>query len=182
MVGALPALWLLYATPSRDGGLGAVDAPAAEVALEGAGGSDELEEAEATPPPPPGVPPIQIDARTETETIRLEPGEHQGLLPLEVAFELRSDHAFPDLRLRLFDEAGRMVPGEESITVGEGTRATWRPSAPLIPGTAYKLVVDGQAGQHLVDAGGERFAQGIFSFRTEGEKPAPPPSRRRGRR
>lgn len=182
VVGALPALWLLRPAPFAGGELVAVASDEGLPGGGGDGGGSQEEEAPPPPPPAPGALPARVEVRTEAHTLPLEPGDQPTRLPLDVSFELRSDHAFPDLRLRLFDEAQRLVPGEESAVVGEGTRATLRPGAPLIPGTTYKLVVDGQAGRELVDAAGERFAPEIFSFRTEGEKPPPPPARRRGRR
>lgn len=150
-------------------------------AADGSSGSDGSVAEEAPPPPAPGELPIVVSARTEDRTIALRQGDNEERLPTEVAFELRSERAFPDLRMRLFDERGRLVPSEESATVGDGTTYTLRPSAPLITGSAYKLVVDSQEGSQPRDVEGESYAPASFSFQTEGEKP-PPPRRRRGRR
>lgn len=77
-----------------------------------------------------------------------------------------------DVRIRLFDEAHRLVPSRDWLAIkASQTRYLLMPEAELIPGTKYFLRVDG-----LVDAlptanDGTTYRNTRISFLTSGEKP-----------
>ncbi|AKU90948.1 hypothetical protein AKJ08_1335 [Vulgatibacter incomptus] len=96
-------------------------------------------------------------------------------IPAEATIVLTSEHALTDLRIRLVDEAGKLVPSDDRATIGKGTRYELRPQGGLVTGTRYRLLVDGNSSSHPSSVDGTTFAGRSFSFRTAGEKPAPPP-------
>lgn len=98
----------------------------------------------------------------------------EGVAP-ESTIMLRSELALVDLRVRLLDENGKLVPTRDRATVGKGTSYEVRPAEPLVTGTNYRLEIDGQKARHPTDVEGTTYAVRTFAFRTSGEKPPPPP-------
>ncbi len=142
--------------------------------------------AEATPQSKPERPiPVQILARGwDGEEVSLNGEEPIGDVPPTAQLVLSSEEALVDLRIRLRDEAGSLVPSNDRATVGQGTLYELRPRDPLLPGTTYRLLIDGQRSPFAKDAAGQSYAPRTLTFRTAGEKPPPPPpaKKRRGRR
>jgi len=135
-------------------------------------------EAAAEAPAPKEAPalPVHVEARPAAG----EPVAFAAELPAEsVAPEstivVSSDHALVDLRVRLLDEGGKLVPTRDRATIGKGTVYEVRPAEPLVTGTAYRLEIDGQRQRQPSDVAGTAYAPQSFAFRTAGEKPAPPP-------
>jgi hypothetical protein len=116
----------------------------------------------------------QLQAIPVSETPATLEGEVEAL-------RIVSAHALVDLRVRLLDEAGRLVPAKDEAHVGKGTRYELHPSQPLTPGTVYRVAVDGQEGSNPVDVAAISFAPVTIAFRTAGEKPAPPPPQQKKR-
>lgn len=151
----------------------------------------EQEEQPPAEPPPPEPVPVEVEANldedeeTPASSSRLAGGpDAEDRAPPEAWFLVRSEHALPQLRVRLFDEAGRMVPTQDEAQVGQGSRYRLHPSEPLVPGSLYRLVIDSQEGANLRDVDGTVYLPRTLPFRTLGEKPTPtsPPKRHRGRR
>lgn len=137
--------------------------------------------------PAPPAEPLPIAAEVvppEGEAIPLLTDGPTEKIPPESTIRLRSERALTDLRVRLLDEAGKLVPTRDRGSVGEGTRYEIRPVEPLITGSAYRLIVDGQYERFAKDLEGTSYATLELHFRTDGEKPPPPPppKPKRGRR
>lgn len=98
----------------------------------------------------------------------------EGVAP-ESTIVLSSELALVDLRVRLLDENGKLVPTRDRATVGKGTSYEVRPAQPLVTGTNYRIEIDGQRARNPADVEGTSYAVRTFTFRTSGEKPPPPP-------
>lgn len=107
-------------------------------------------------------------------------GDDTTIAP-EASFRLWSERALVDLRIRLRDERGKLVPTRDQLTVGEGTVYVIRPQSPLAPGSKFELFIDGQDGPSPQDLEGTAYATLSITFRTSGEKPPPPPKVRKRR-
>lgn len=153
--------------------------PPAEPAQEETAGA----EPEEVVPAPPRPIPVSVEIHSEERVARLEAeGTSEGV-PADGLVVVASELAFPDLRARLFDEGGRLVPSEDRAEIGQGSRYELRPKEPLVTGTVFRLVIDGQDGSTSFDVTSVGYLGGAWVFRTEGEKPPPDPSpRRRARR
>ncbi|HWV37130.1 MAG TPA: hypothetical protein VN033_01515 [Vulgatibacter sp.] len=131
--------------------------------------------------------PIRAEARPVTgeSTYLAADLPAEGIAP-ESTFVLTSEHALVDLRVRLLDEGGKLVPTRDRAAVGAGTVYEIRPAAPLITGTNYRIEIDGQHARRPSDVAGTSYLPQSFEFRTLGEKPPPPPppakKSKRGRR
>lgn len=142
--------------------------------------------AEATTEDPKALP-VRAEARPVTgePTLLAADLPTEGIAP-ESAIILTSEHALVDLRVRLLDEAGKLVPTRDRATIGAGTVYEVRPAAPLVTGTNYRIEIDGQQSRQPSDVAGTSYAPQSFAFRTLGEKPPPPPppakKSKRGRR
>lgn len=108
-------------------------------------------------------------------------------VPVDASFELTSAIALADFRIRLLDETEKLVPSDDRADVSRGTRYRLAPREPLVPGSRYRLLVDGLHRPLPTGADGVAYGELSLAFRTAGEKPPPPPpppkkrQRRRGR-
>lgn len=126
--------------------------------------SAEAEEVEPEAPSGPRALPATVVARTAMESFPLQEGELQEGLHADAFFVLESEHALADLRLRLLDPAHKLVPVDETIEVGRGTRYRVVPKEALKPGTQYTLVVDGQEGDQPTDVSGDAYLPARFTL------------------
>jgi hypothetical protein len=102
-----------------------------------------------------------------------------------VRFEVVLSITAPDARLVLLDLKDAAVAAEEAHEVGQSTRLTLAPSAPLTPGRRYTLRIDGASTRELHDTAGKPFAPSTLAVLVAGTPPAEPkqqPTRRKRRR
>jgi hypothetical protein len=83
-----------------------------------------------------------------------------------------------DARLLLLDAADAIVPSTASHAIGDETELTLSPTDPLVPGSRYRLRVDGAVGREL-HAGDRAYAPALYALRVAGEPPPPLPSPKR---
>lgn len=127
--------------------------------------SEEAPEIEPPAPPPgPRTLPATVTARSALEGFALREGELAEGLPADAFFVLESEEAIPDLRFRLFDEAHRLVPAEETIEIGRGTRYLLLPRSALKSGSRYTLIAEGQEGSQPTDVSGQRYLPAHFTL------------------
>jgi len=159
-----------------------LDAPPADSAA-GDEGQLPLPPSPALPAPPEAQVPIEAEATSwDGITIPLLPDTQNATIPAGAHFRLFSERALVDLRIKLVDEDGKLVPTRDRATVGAGTNYEIRPVEALVTGTRYRLVVDGQFQPYAKDVEGTSYSSRSFEFITEGEKPPPPPKVRTRRR
>jgi len=108
--------------------------------------------------------PATVVARAAALSLVLREDELQEGVPADAFFVLESRHALSDLRIRLFDSSDRLVPADETIEFGRGTRYSLVPKDPLQPGATYTLTVEGQEGDRPSDISGEAFLPARFAF------------------
>lgn len=168
------------AAPSTDGALPAnVAAPAATPL--GAAAAPTAEPAPRWPIP--GLV-FELVPAAPAAAVPLTAPEHAGTVPIPASLVIRADGALRTVRVRLFDEAEKLVPSDDEARTGAAFRYELRPVEPLVAGTRYELRIDGDAGHGPAAPSGLRYLPASVSFTTEGEKPPPPaPKKRRsGRR
>lgn len=127
------------------------------------------EAAAPAPPPGPRALPATVVARSALEGWELEEGKLQEDLAADSFFILESEHAIPDLRFRLFDESHRLVPAEESLEVGQGTRYRLVPKEALQAGSRYTLVAEGQESGQPSDVSDQSYLPARYSLQIRGE-------------
>jgi hypothetical protein len=77
-----------------------------------------------------------------------------------------------DVRVRLFDDAHRLVPSSDRFST-DAIRTLYQivPEAPLTPGSKYSLRVDGLIDSLPTAANGTTYRNTRISFQTSGQKP-----------
>jgi len=147
-------------------------------------------EPEPPPPPPPPDPAPAIGVVGEAEV--LEPGEVTTPMSAEGETTIDPSSTFRvvlngrsvDARLALLDRDQAAVPAAALAEVGEATVLTLSPTAPLVPGSRYRLRLDGAVTSDL-HLGDRSFPPTLYSLKIAGEPPPPPPrpqrKHRRGR-
>jgi hypothetical protein len=78
---------------------------------------------------------------------------------------------FPDARLSLLDGADAMVAGAGGREVAASTTVTFQPAAPLRPGSAYRLRIDGAVTRELHAAEGTTRTPVELHLLAAGEPP-----------
>lgn len=117
---------------------------------------------------------------------------HEGALDLDFAVAPEVQLVaidFPgqlaDVRVRLFDEAHRLVPSRDRLVAsGEQTSYQLLPDAPLSPGSRYFLRIDGLTGALPTAADGTTYRDARIAFVTAGEKSlqsAPSPQKQKNK-
>lgn len=124
------------------------------------------------------------------EVVALEPGG--ATLPLALQgdtvvdpgarFRVVLSISSPDARVLLLDAKDALVAAEGAHEVGQTTRLTLTPSAPLTPGRRYLLRVDGASTRELHDASGKAFGPAAVQILVAGEPPPPEPKEQPTRR
>ncbi len=109
-------------------------------------------------------------------------------VPPAQALRVRTNMVLTNYRVRLLDEADRVVPSDDQVRAEpDGLLYEIALLEPLKTGFAYALVVDPQTGPELRDALGRSHPEQRLEFKVAGEreKPLPPEpkktSRKRGR-
>ena len=94
--------------------------------------------------------PAQASPVPLQEAVALVPGASttlaagtQTTVDPAATFRVVLQGTFPDARLSILDPGDAMLPAGGAREVGPTTTLTLQPSAPLRPGTAYRLRVDG---------------------------------------
>jgi hypothetical protein len=145
--------------------------------------------AEAPPeptPPPPGPAPATTVVR---EATALQPGDTATALDVEgstavdpsATFRVVLSGSSRDARLALHDAADAAVPSSSTVELGDTTVLTLSPSAPLVPGSRYRLRLDGAVTREL-HLGDRSLTPAVWALQAAGEPPPPPPPRKRGRK
>ena len=94
----------------------------------------------------------------------------------------------PDARMLLLDRSDALVAAEGAHELGQSTRLTLTPSAPLTPGRRYLLRIDGASTRGLHDPAGNAYVPATLRILVAGTPPPPEPKekpaprrKRRGR-
>ena len=112
----------------------------------------------------------------------LPTGAETADVPVPTALTVATPIALVDFKVRLLDELDRLVGTDDTAHVGAGVRYRIVPREPLVTGTRYRVVVEGQLRPHPTDVAGATFRDAAVTFRTAGEKPPPPPKKKKRRR
>lgn len=123
----------------------------------------QVEEAPMQPRGPRALP-ATVLARAVVEDLPLREDELVEGVHADAFFVLESERALGDLRMRLFDAADRLVPSDETVEIGRGTRYTLVPKEALQAGATYTLTVEGQEGDRPTDVSGQAFLPARFTF------------------
>ena len=139
-------------------------------------------EAPPTPPapaaPPPASPPppvelVEAQALVPGAATALRPGEQITVDP-GATFRVVLKGTFPEARLSLLDGADAMLPSAGGREAGPSTTVTLQPAAPLRPGAAYRLRLDGATTRELKAADGTLRAPVELPILAAGEPPPEP--------
>ncbi|WP_176064908.1 hypothetical protein [Anaeromyxobacter diazotrophicus] len=175
------------AAEGADGG-GAAPPPPGESAEFAADAGSPADSAPAPAPAPaaPAAPAaLPVTAALAHVGSQVTPLAREGatLLDPGATFELEVAVHLADGRLSLRDEVDAMVASTGTTELGEGTsRYRLAPDEPLRPGSRYTLHLDGAVTRELHGADGHAFAPLALQLKTSGERPAPPPRKKRGSR
>ena len=111
--------------------------------------------------------------------------EREGVTVVDPAASFRIEVAaqITDGRLALHDAQDAMVASTGTTELGS-SRTVFRlgPEAPLVPGTAYTLQLEGAVSREAHDPTGRAYGPLVLSLRTSGERPRPGLSAKKGRR
>jgi hypothetical protein len=106
--------------------------------------------------------------------VPIEPGARPTIDPA-AGFELGSNTRLSDYRVRLFDEADRVVPSDDGAEdAARGLRYHIALGEPLKPGHRYALLLDAQTGTTFTDALGRSHPDLRLEFQVAGERERPP--------
>lgn len=134
--------------------------------------------AEPAPDPPapaPPAPPVELleaQALIPGAATALSTGEQVTVDP-GATFRVVLKGRFPEARLSLLDAADAMLPSAGAREVAGATTVTLQPTAPLKPGAAYRLRLDGATSRELRAADGTLHAPVELHLLAAG---APPPA------
>ena len=118
----------------------------------------------------PGGSPLPLAATDETV---IDPGAR-----FRVVLKVVSD----DARLLLLDANDAVVAGEGAHELGQSTKLTFAPSAPLVPGRRYTLRIDGASTRELHGPPGTAFTPASFKVLVAGTPPPPEPKEKPAQR
>jgi len=129
------------------------------------------------PPPLPGGTLIRSAFAVEVDQrLPLAPGGEVVVDPA-ARFEVELSARAPDARLVLVDVREDLVSATGTRELGEGTRLTLVPAAPLTPGSRYALRLDGAADRELHDEAGRAFGPVTLPILAAGIPPPPEPKK-----
>ncbi len=115
--------------------------------------------------------------------VRDLPRDGSGVVDPAASFEVEVAVRLEDGRLSLLDERDAMVASEGTVALGRRTsRYHLTPAAPLRPGAAYTLHLDGAETREPHDAGGKAYAPLAVELRTSVPAAPPAPAARKGKR
>lgn len=92
--------------------------------------------------------------------------------------------ALTDVRVRLFDEADRVLPSDDVLEPADGgLEVRIELAKPLRPGASYRLVVDAQLGAVISGPAGARFQDQELALKVLGTpEPEPKPGKKPGKK
>ena len=167
------------APPGGPGPAPAAAAPPAPPPAPGAAPADpSIPGSPAAPPAaplapvePPPVELLEAQALIPGATTALRTGEQVTVDP-GATFRVLLKGTFPAARLSLLDAADAMQASAGAREAGVTTTLTLQPAAPLRPGSAYRLRVDGATTRELRGADGTSRAPIELALLVAGEPPA----------
>jgi hypothetical protein len=146
----------------------------------GPAGPESRETPTPTAPPPPLDPlPVEVleaQALIPGAGTALKTGEQTTVDPGST-FRIVLKGTFAEARLSLLDGADAMQPAAGAREAGPTTTVTLQPAAPLRPGGAYRLRVDGATTRELRAADGSVRAPVELHLLAAGEPPPEPRAR-----
>lgn len=151
------AAFLLAACQSKEAP--AVEPPPVDV------GEVEAEAAQVqAPAEEPLVPAKAFALSPSGERLEISGDEAVEGIPAGATFEVTSEHALTDVRVRLFNGNDKLVPSDDKASVGQGFRYELKPREALEPGALYRIVVDEAATGHPKDVTGQVYQGRSFRF------------------
>lgn len=145
---------------------------------------------EPAPAPPAGpaslLPLVRSAAAVEPAGPAPLPSDGEAVVDPGASFEVELGAVVPEVRLVLLDAQDAHVAAEAARELGETTRLTLVPAAPLAPGARYVLRLEGLSARDLRDAADRTYAPHSYALLVAGTPPPPepkkPPSRRKASR
>lgn len=119
---------------------------------------------EATPAPEPLVPVKAFAVSATGERIEVDGEVPVEGIPADATFEITSEHALTEIRIRLFNGNDKLVPSDDKASVGQGFRYELKPREALESGAFYRIVVDEGATGHPKDVTGQVYQGRSFRF------------------
>lgn len=125
-----------------------------------------------------------IGEAADAGTVVLDPDSDEvPMLPAVHTLELSTNAPIRDWRIRVFDEADRVVISDDTFEMTpSGLQYRIVFPEPLKTGYRYTLLLDAQTGVSVLDAEGEPLPDHRIEFQIEGEKQKPPPKKNSRRR
>lgn len=121
-------------------------------------------ETEAVPVAEPAVPVRAFAVAPSGEKREITGDEPvEGIAP-GATFEVTSEHALTEIRVRLFNGNDKLVPSDDKASVGQGFRYELKPREALETGALYRIVVDEAATGHPKDVTGQVYQGRSFRF------------------
>jgi hypothetical protein len=115
---------------------------------------------------------------TAATRVRLSPGTETVVDPA-ASFEVELSALSSDARLVLVDARDDLVPTTATREVGQMTRLTLAPTAPLVPASRYVLRLDGASDRDLHDEAGRAFSAVSLPLLAAGSPPPPEPKKQK---
>jgi hypothetical protein len=106
--------------------------------------------------------------------LKLSPGAETVVDPA-ATFEVELSAPSSDARLVLVDARDDIIPTTATREVGQATRLTLAPTAPLVPASRYVLRLDGASDRDLHDEAGRAFSAVSLPLLASGSPPPPAP-------
>lgn len=123
---------------------------------------------------------VQFATDAGLQTVEFLPGD-KPIVPQADRVEVLLNQRISNYRVRLFDEADKAVPSDDTPDEGANAiRYVIGLQAPLKTGYRYALVLDAQTGAAMLDPAGKPMSDVRLEFKVAGEKekPAPPPKKK----
>lgn len=115
---------------------------------------------------------LEAQALIQGASTALGTGEVATVDPAST-FRVRLQGTFPEARLSLLDGTDAMLPSAGAREVGATTTVTLEPVAPLIPGSHYRLRIDGATSRELKGTDGRAWLPLDLPLLAAGEPPPP---------
>jgi hypothetical protein len=160
-------------------------APSAAAPTERAPADERAPEA-APVGPAPVLPLVRVAAAVELAGPAPLASDGEAVVDPGASFEIELGAVVPEVRLVLLDAQDAHVAAQSVRELGETTRLTLVPAAPLAQGARYVLRLEGLSTRDLRDADDRAYAPHSFALLVAGTPPPPeakkPPGRRKAPR
>jgi hypothetical protein len=110
------------------------------------------------------------------------PSDGEAVVDPGASFEIELGAAVPEVRLVLLDAQDAHVAAQSVRELGETTRLTLMPAAPLVEGARYVLRLEGLSTRDLRGADDRPYAPHSFALLVAGPPPPPEPKKAASRR